>query len=72
MVDDEGDPLNEDTLRAFACELTQWFYENAPFHPATMQEFIATAQLVEHYVSKGGTIQFQCSDKLRATIRGKP
>lgn len=70
-MDDERDPLDDDMIRAMACELAQWFYDASPFHPATMAEFIATAQQLEHYVSNGGTVQFECNEALRKTVRGR-
>ena len=70
MMDDEGDPLDDDMVRAMACELTQWFYDNSPFHPATIAEFIATAQLVEHYVTNGGSVEFKCQDGSRKFVQG--
>ncbi len=36
----------------------------------TPEQFIAAAESLEHYNTKGGTIEFNCADTLRKTVRG--
>ena len=36
----------------------------------TPERFIAAAEMLEHYITQGGTIEFNCTDKLSRTIRG--
>lgn len=57
--------------RAFACELAQWWFDCSPFHPATAKEFLAFAMEVEHYITNGGTVAFECSESLRKCVRGE-
>jgi hypothetical protein len=66
MDDDEGD----DYVRAFCCDLVQWFHDGHDTRPATLDELLAQAATVEHYITKGGTIEFNCPDGLRKTVRG--
>jgi hypothetical protein len=56
--------------RAFACELTQWLFEGSSVHPASVDEFLAAAMQIEHYITEGGTIEFHCTDALRKCVRG--
>ncbi len=37
----------------------------------TPAQFIAAAELLEHYITNGGTVAFDCADTLRKTVRGE-
>lgn len=34
------------------------------------EQFIAAAEMIEHYITNGGTVAFDCVDALRPTVRG--
>lgn len=34
------------------------------------ETLVACAETIEHYAQHGGTIEFNCTDKLRPTVRG--
>lgn len=65
--DDEGD----DFVRAFCCDLVQWFHDGHETRPATIDEMLAQAATIEHYITKGGTIEFDCADRSRKFVRGQ-
>jgi hypothetical protein len=65
-------PTNDqdDTLRAFSCELAQWLFQGSDTHPANVQEFIAAAATITHFITNGEGVAIICTDKLRPTVRG--
>jgi hypothetical protein len=67
-MDDE--PCSDDMFRAMACDLAHWLFEGSSVHPADVGEFLAAAMQIEHYITNGGTVSFNCTDKLRPTVRG--
>lgn len=36
----------------------------------TPEQFIAAAEMIEHYIQQGGTVSFDCTDSLHKTVRG--
>ena len=37
----------------------------------TPEQFIAAAEMIEHYITNGGTVAFDCNDALRKTVSGQ-
>lgn len=62
--DDDGE-----MFPAMACELAHWVYDGSNVHPADVKEFIASAALIEHFISKGMTLQV--SESERKFVRGR-
>lgn len=66
----EDEPFDDqaDAYRAFSCELAQWILEGSDTHPASIQEFIAGAALIEHYITNG--MSLEVTETGRKFVRG--
>lgn len=73
MDDIEGEDF--DTVVRLKClglanEMAERAAATGNFMMTDPETLIAAAECLEHYASNGGTIEFNCTDKLRPTVRG--
>lgn len=75
-MDEHGDEFEPDTfMRLAICDWVNAMAERAHTHGSdafnTPAQFIAAAECLEHFITNGGTVEFNCTDNLRKTVRGQ-
>lgn len=63
-------PTDDDTTaRIVAWEGAKWYYEITDTVPENLAEVLALSAEIEHALTNGQTVAFDCRDSLRRTIR---
>lgn len=61
---------DEDGVRALSCDLARWFYNCSPEHPATIDEFLATAGQIASFISDGECVALKCDVEMLKFVFG--
>lgn len=75
-MDEEYAGEDFDTMvRLHICDFVNCMAERNNCHDKSAfnspEQFIAAAEMIEHYITQGGTVAFDCTDKLRKTVSGR-
>lgn len=75
MNDEYTDEDFDTMVRLQICDLVNNMAERNNCHGNsafdTPEQFIAAAEMLEHYITQGGTVAFNCSDNARKFVRGE-
>ncbi|CAB5222377.1 hypothetical protein UFOVP368_2 [uncultured Caudovirales phage] len=64
------DEAGDEAIRALSCDLARWFYNCSPDHPATIDEFLATAGEIASFISDGECIALKCDAEMIDIVFG--
>jgi hypothetical protein len=67
-MDETLDPDIE--ARALALEAAIWFVDKTGGDPQSVSDVTNLAEMFVHYLTHGQANEFNCTDKLRPTVRG--
>ena len=56
--------------RAQALETTMWLLDHSGRDMFELDEVLQIAMCIEHYLTGGASVSFECTDRLRKFVRG--
>lgn len=75
MIEDERDSDFDIVMRLKICDYVNDMADRASMTGSTAfdtpEQFIAAAELFEHFVTNGGTVSFDGPERLRKFVRGE-
>ena len=70
-MDDTIEHRDLDTVVRMKCiDVTMWLLEQDGSDTHALDDVLNTAMQLEHWITNGGTVMFDCVDSLRKFVRG--